>query len=366
MIVDVPLLLQPGAPMEMRRVKVGEPGPSEVLVRVVASGVCHSCLHAADGSHVGIPMPIVLGDEGSGIVEVVGAPTSELSVGDHVILSWAPGCGLCRFCALGRPGLCLRAPALGSMSDGTTRFSLDGEPVYHYGPASYAPFTVVPERAAVKIPKDVPLDVAALIGCSVTTGVGAVLNSADVRPGQSVAVFGCGGVGVNAVQGAAIAGANPIIAVDVSAARLDTAWQFGATLLVDASSGDPAEEIRSMTGIGVDCAVVAVGKTEAIEQAWSCLAPGGICVVVGNPPTDAPPIRIDPHTVLGGERRLVGSVYGSSAPLEAFPRLLALYRSGGLKLDELVTDRYRPEQANEAFTALARGEIGRGLIVFEP
>jgi S-(hydroxymethyl)glutathione dehydrogenase/alcohol dehydrogenase len=363
--IEVPLLMSPGAPLETRLVRVADPRPGEVLVRVVASGVCHSCLHAADGSHRGIPMPIVLGDEGAGIIEAVGSTQSELTAGDHVVLSWAPGCGRCRYCSSGRPGLCEHAPALGLLADGTTRFSLEGEPVYHYGPASYARYTVVPERAAVKIPAEVPLEVAALVGCSVTTGVGAVLNTAQVRPGESVAIFGCGGVGINAVQGAVLAGAHPIIAVDVNPAKLEMARRFGATDSVDASADDPTARILTMTGAGVDYAVVAVGSSSAIEQAWAALGPGGTCVVVGNPPTDSPPIRIDPHSILSGERRLVGSVYGSSSPLAEFPRLLSLYRAGNLKLDELITHRFTPKEANEAFSALAAGEVGRGLIVFD-
>lgn len=330
---------------------------------MVATGVCHSCLHAADGSHHGIPMPIVLGDEGAGVVEAVGPGCTRVEVGAHVVLSWAPGCGACRACAVGRPALCSEQPPLGVMEDGETRFSLGDEAVYHYGPATYSPFVTVSERAAVPIDDRIPLEVAALVGCSVATGVGAVVNAAQPRAGESVAVFGCGGVGLNAVQGAALVGAHPIIGIDTSEAKLSLARQLGATHTLRSDQVEAGEALSELVKTGVDHAIVAVGLGSVVEQALRTLAPMGTLVLVGNPPTDDT-VTVDPHAILYGERRLVGSVYGSSSPLVSFGRLLDLYAAGRIKLEELVTRRYRLDQANEAFEDLASDKEGRGLIVF--
>ena len=213
--VRAPVLWRAGEPMVMEDLVVAPPGPGEVRVRMAASGVCHSCLHVVDGSHGGIPFPVVLGDEGAGVIEAVGDGCRRHRVGDPVVVSWAPSCGQCRFCALGRPVLCVNGAPVGFLPDGTTRFSVAGRDVHHFGPATYAPLTVVAESAAISITPRMPLDRAALIGCSVATGVGAVVNTANARLGSSVAVFGCGGVGLNAIQGAVLAGAHPIVAVDV-------------------------------------------------------------------------------------------------------------------------------------------------------
>src|SRR5499426_4235581 len=211
------VLFEQGKPLAVEELELEPPKAGEVAVRMTASGVCHSCLHAADGSWKGVPVPIVLGDEGAGVVTAVGPGVTDLAVGDHVILSWAPTCGRCHYCVIGRPNLCeKRLPGRGVLPDGTTRMALRGRPVYHYGHvATYASSTVVHESCAIKIDRSVPLDLAALIGCSVTTGVGAVINTAAVPPGASMAVFGVGGVGLNVIQGGAMVAAQPIIAVDV-------------------------------------------------------------------------------------------------------------------------------------------------------
>src|SRR5690242_20123908 len=223
------VLFEQGKPQRVEDVALEAPRTGEVLVRMAASGVCHSCLHAADGSWKGVPLPIVLGDEGAGVVEALGPAVTELAVGDHVVLSWAPTCGRCHYCVIGRPNLCeQRRPGQGVLLDGTTRLSLGGEPVYHYGHvATYASTTVVAESSAIAIDPDMPLDRAALIGCSVMTGVGAVINTAAVSPGASIAVFGVGGVGLNVVQGGALVAALPIIAVDIVRARLEHARALG-------------------------------------------------------------------------------------------------------------------------------------------
>ena len=363
MLITAPVLIRPGEPMQMLDLELDDPGYGEVRVKMAATGVCHSCLHAADGSHTGIPMPIVLGDEGSGVVDAVGEGCKSLAPGDHVIISWAPDCGACKYCALGFPALCLNTPPTGKMGDGTTRFHHDGSDVHHYGPATYGPQIIVSEAAAVRIPGDFPLDLAALIGCSVTTGFGAVVNTAAVRAGQSIAVFGCGGVGLNAVQGAAVTGAYPIIGIDVLDSKLDLARHFGATHTINPAKHDVVAEVLELTGHGVDASIVAVGNTTAMKQGLEILAKQGVEVVVGLPGTGET-FAADPFLLMTGERRILGSRYGSSNPMVEFPKMIELSRAGLLRIDELITKRYDLDEADEAFRALAAGEQARGLIVF--
>jgi S-(hydroxymethyl)glutathione dehydrogenase/alcohol dehydrogenase len=310
-------------------------------------------------------VPMVLGDEGAGVVSRVGPGVTGLTPGDHVIVSWAPSCGRCHYCATGRPVLCERELPFPYASDGTVRMHLDGRDVYHYGPATYASELIVPQTCAVKIRPDMPLDKAALIGCSVMTGVGAVINTARVPAGESLAVFGCGGVGLNAIQGGRIAAAYPLIAVDVADNKLDFAKSLGATHTVNSSRESPAEAIKRITVRGADYAIVAVGHVGAIHQAWDSLASGGTCVVIGLPPLGQK-IELDPFSLVafGHERRLVASRYGSARIFEDFARLADLYLAGILRIDELITRRYTPDEANEGFRALAAGENARGLIVF--
>jgi S-(hydroxymethyl)glutathione dehydrogenase / alcohol dehydrogenase len=363
MQISAPVLVSPGEPMQMMDLDLDGPGYGEVRVKMVASGVCHSCLHAYDGSHTGIPMPIVLGDEGSGIVDAVGEGCGRLQPGDHVVISWAPDCGACRYCDLGFPSLCLNTPPIGELWGGGTRFHRDGADVYHYGPATYGPYVILPEGAAVKIRDDFPLDLAALIGCSVTTGFGAVVNTAALRAGQSIAIFGCGGVGLNAVQGAAVTGAYPIIAVDVLDQKLEIAREFGATHTINPTRQDVAAAVMALTGHGVDASVVAVGNVQAMSQGLEVLAKQGIEVVLGLPGTGQT-FAVDPAVLMSGERRIVGSRYGTSNPTVEFPKMVELAMSGRLKIAELVSKRYDLDQADEAFRALAAGEQARGLIVF--
>jgi len=359
------VLFAQGTPLKVEELDLEAPREGEVLIRMVASGVCHSCLHAADGSWKGVPVPIVLGDEGAGVVEALGPGVRELRLGDHVILSWAPTCGRCHYCVIGRPNLCeRRQPGRGVLPDGTTRMSLRGERVYHYGHvATYASYTVVAESCAIPIDPAMPLDRAALIGCSVMTGVGAVMNTAAVPAGASIAVFGVGGIGLNVVQGGAMVAAHPIIAVDVKASKLDHARALGATQVVDASREDPVAAIRAITGRGAEYTFVAVGDTRAMSQACDALAPGGTCVLIGVPATGAT-VPLDPRPLVTGERVIRGSSYGSARTREDLPRLVALYQAGRLRIDELITRRYGLDEANEAFRALAGGELARGLIVF--
>lgn len=358
-----PVLSEIGADLEMRDVTVDAPHHGEVMIEMVASGVCHSCLHAMNGSHGGMPTPLVLGDEGAGIVEAVGPGVTDVAPGDHVVISWAPFCGRCRFCVSGRPVLCERGAPAGHLPDGTTRMSMDGAPVYHFGPATYASHTVVHASAAIPIRRDLPLDTAALIGCAVATGVGAVVNTSGARLGSSVGVFGCGGVGLNAIQGARLIGAHPIVAVDLVEEHLQLASRLGATHTVLADAPDAVEQLSEISEGGLDVTIMAVGAIPAFEQAWAATGRGGTCVIVGRTP-DGERISFNPQTIHNGERRLLGSIYGSMRPSVDLPKLADLVMDGRLELDALVTARYPIEQANEAFEALARGQLARGLLVF--
>ena len=366
LIMDVPVLVAANQKMPMTKVKVDAPHPGEVRVKMFASGVCHSCLHAYDGSHA-TPMPMILGDEGAGIVESVGDGVTTLVPGDHVIISWLLNCGTCPPCRNGKPAHCWAPSPFGALLDNTQRFhnATTGEKILHYGPATYAPYTVVPESSAIKIRKDMPLDKAALIGCSVTTGFGAVTNAAGARPGESVTVVGCGGVGLNSIQGARIAGSYPIIAVDTSSGALELAKKLGATHTVNAAKEDVLEAIKKICPRGVQYSIAAVGSTSAMLNALKMLGAGGTMVILGAPPSGSM-LEIDPTAnILSGERRMIGSKYGSSNPHVEFPMLVELFLNGKLDLDSLLTGHYRLDEADKAFEVLAKGGPGRGLITFE-
>jgi S-(hydroxymethyl)glutathione dehydrogenase/alcohol dehydrogenase len=365
LLMNVPVLVAANKEMPMTKVLVEDPRAGEVRVKMFASGVCHSCLHAYDGSHA-TPMPMILGDEGSGVVESVGSGVTTLVPGDHVIISWLLNCGTCPPCRDGKPAHCWAPSPFGALLDNTQRFknAETGEPVLHYGPATYAPYTVVPESSAIKIRKDMPLDKAALIGCSVTTGFGAVTNAAGARPGESVAIVGCGGVGLNAVQGARVAGAYPIIAIDTSESALKMAQKFGATHLINAAKSNVVEETLKICPRGVNYSIAAVGSTKAMQNGVEILGAGGTMIILGAPPNGAV-LELDPIFILGKERGIRGSKYGSSNPHVEFPMLIELYLAGKLDLDSLVTGNYRINQSNKAFEVLAKGGAGRGLITFD-
>jgi len=364
MKIRAALVTERGKPIQVEEVDLADPGEGEVRVKLVASGVCHSCLLAADGSWTHMPVPIVLGDEGSGIVEAAGRAVRGVKEGDHVILSWSPACGLCHYCVIGRPVLCeRRSTRPGTLPDGTTRLSRKGEPLYHFGTvASHSDFTTIPESCAIPIRNDMPLETAALIGCSVMTGVGSVLNTAQVPAGASMAVFGTGGIGLNVIQGGALVGANPIVAVDVLPNKLEYARHMGATHGVDASKDDPVEAIRDITRRGADFTFVAVGNTKAITQAWEATAHGGQCVLIGLPATDAT-VTFTALSLQSNEKVLRGSRYGSARMRDDFPRMVDLYLGGKLKIDELINRRFTLDDTEVAYKALAAGELARGLIV---
>jgi len=333
-------------------------------VRVAAAGVCHSDLHFMRGDWP-IPLPAVLGHEGSAIVEAVGPGVTTVKPGDHCIIIFAPNCGRCEYCQMGRPMLCNGHPRPpGTMLDGTTRLSRDGQPVRHMAAvACFAEHAVIHEEQLLVIDDSVPLDRAALVGCSVTTGVCAALNTARVRPGSSVAVIGCGGVGLNVIQGARLQGAGRIVAIDLFPEKLEMATAMGATDAVDAHAEDLVKQVRQLTSGGVDYAFDAIGLPAATRQALDMARPGGTAVVVGiGRYGEATPI--DAFSLVMQEKALLGSFYGSARPRVDMPRILDLYRQGRLQLDQLLTRHYPLERINEAYADLQGSSAGRGVISF--
>lgn len=364
------VLFQPGNPLEICDVDVAPPRAGEALVRMAAAGVCHTDLHVMRGKFPA-PLPAVLGHEGAGVVAEVGPGVTSLRPGDAVVPLWRLSCGACEFCRRGRPALCTegtRVRNTGRLVDGTSRLSMGGRELMHYaGVSTFCQYSVVPEAALLKLEGNVPLDRAALLGCAVVTGMGAVNNAAKVKAGDSVAVFGAGGVGLNVVQGAALAGAGMIVAVDVHESKLDLARRFGATHAVNASAGDPppAEAVRALTGgRGADYAFDAVGEPSTVRAAYDALAKLGTLVVLGIAPAGME-VALPLTSLVFEERKVLGSFYGSGRPRDDIPALVAQYQAGRLKLDELVTRRYRLEGINEAYDALSRGEVARSVIVFD-
>jgi Zn-dependent alcohol dehydrogenase len=360
------VLEKTGGPLEVTELELAAPRAGEVLVRLHASGVCHSDQNAIDGT-AAARCPTVLGHEGAGIVEQIGEDVTRVRPGDRVALSWAPSCGSCTECLRELPQLCSTAwPALsdGTLLDGTTRLSRNGEPVYHYSfISSFADACVLPERSCVLIPADVPFAIAGLVGCAVTTGVGAVWRTAGVRPGDRVAVVGCGGVGLSAVLGAAAAGAGTIVAVDAVAGKLDVARELGATdaVLSADSAESTAAAVVEASGGGVDYAIEATGRPEAMLAAFLSTRAHGAAVLVGIPPADAV-LPLPALSIPRQERRVLGSLYGSSRPERDFPLTLELYRRGRLPLDRLVTHRLPLEEVARAFELMRSGEAVRVVL----
>lgn len=364
--VRATVFTEPGTPVRTVQVQLAPPGPGEVEVAIAGAGVCHSDLHVVKGEW-DVPAPVVLGHEGSGVVTALGPGVDGLEVGDHVVLSWVPGCGGCRQCELGRPWQCEVAAnvvaAGGVLFDGTSRWSRDGAPLHHYlGVSSFAERVVVPASGAVRIRRDAPLDVVALVGCAVATGVGAVRNTAGVEEGATVAVIGCGGVGLSCIQGARLAKAGRIVAVDIDAAKLDHARRFGATDTVDSSAADAVEALKALIPEGLDYIFDAIGKIVTTEQAISALGLGGAAVIVGLPPTGST-ARFDPLVLAEANQRILGSNYGSVDPQRDIPALVDLYMDGELELDSLVSGRRPLEAAQDALDDLAAGGALRTLLV---
>src|SRR5277367_1221081 len=357
-----------GKPVVVETIEVADPKHGEVTVRLAACGVCHSDLSATNGT-LQMPLPLVLGHEGAGVIIAVGDGVENIAVGDHVISSFVSMCGRCHYCQTGRPQLCVQSlKALYTLPDGTvrTRDSAGADLNVFSGCGVMAEVATVHSGNVVKIDQQMPLDRAALISCGVMTGVGAAVNTARVEAGSIAVIFGCGGVGLNAVQGCAIAGARMIVAVDTSQLKLDLGLKFGATHAFNVSGQEiVGKALYKLTGGGADYAFDCVGLGKVSEQAWGVLRRGGTAVIVGIAgPKDQ--ITLNAQQVALSEKTLTGSYYGSARPQQDFPRLIGLYRGGRLKLDELITRTYAIDEAPRAFADLSQGREGRGVILFDP
>lgn len=348
-------------PMQVEHIDLADPEAGEVLVRVVACGVCHSDLHAIHRAKSGpLAVPMILGHEVGGVVEAVGPGVTSVKAGDHVVVAFRPNCGQCFFCLRGDLALCERPDNPDRAAAGPRpRLRANGQPVQQgVGVAGYSEYTLMPERGVVKVRDDAPLDVVCLVGCGVTTGVGAAINTARVQSGSDVAVIGLGGVGLNIVQGARLAGARRIIAVDTVASKGDLAAKFGATHFVNASEGDPVAQVQKIAGGYLDYAFEAIGLGVTVSQAFAMIRRGGMAVVVGVVGQD---VTIPGRDFLG-EKKLVGSFFGSARPQYDIPRLIDLYMDGKLNLDDLVSKRRPLREVNEAFADMETGEVARSVI----
>lgn len=354
-------------PVVVDDLEVDAPKANEVLIRMVASGVCHSDLSVVNGTIYYDP-PVALGHEGAGVIEQVGADVESVRPGDHVVLSFVSYCGNCRMCKIDRVCLCEGfSTRRGYLLDDTCRLQNSAnQPIPQMARiGTMSEYSVVPEQSLIKVDSHYPLEKAVLVGCGVTTGVGAVLNTAQVEPGSWVAVIGTGGVGLNVIQGAVLASAERIIAIDRVPKKLEFARSFGATDTVNASDADPIEAIRDLTGgLGVDYAFEVIGNPQTIEQAYAIVRPAGTAVIVGVSHHEAA-VSLPAQSIVMMEKRLIGSFYGSAVPRVDMPKLLKLYDEGKLKLDELITQNYRLEQVNEAFADLEAGKNARGVILFD-
>ncbi len=350
-------------PLVLENLDLDSPKEYEVRVRIAAAGVCRSDLHFMHGV-AKIKTPAVLGHEGSGIVEEVGSRVSRVKPGDHVILSFAPHCGQCDSCLAGHANLCdLHMSTAGTLFDGTVRLHSKGEDIFHMGKvACFAEEAIVPETGCIPIDKDFSLEEAALIGCSVTTGVGSVVFNAKIEPGSTVAVIGCGGVGLNVMQGARMLSAAKIIAVDVNDAALEFAGKFGATDSINARHVDAVKQIKALTdGKGVDYAFEVFGSTETSTMAYKSTKKGGTSVIVGLAPVGAE-AGIDVTEMVRLEKKIQGSYYGSAIPAVDMYKMIDYTKKGNIDVANLITKRFSLEQINEAYEELAKGPVGRGII----
>jgi S-(hydroxymethyl)glutathione dehydrogenase/alcohol dehydrogenase len=367
-LIKAAVLHEVGAPLRVEEVELEAPRTGEVRVRVAAAGVCHSDYHYMTGDLV-CRLPVVVGHEGAGLVEAVGAGVERVQPGDAVALLWRPRCGACQFCIAGQPVLCERgrvqAESGGLPDDGTTRLRLDGQRVHHLmGVSCLAEQVVVSEKSVVRIPDQVPPAVAAITGCAVVTGVGAVLNVAGAVAGLSMLIIGAGGVGLSAVMGAQLAGANPIIVADIEPPRLERARQLGATHVIDVGIQHIIEATLDLVPGGVDWAIDAVGRPQTLQQSIACLRPGGTTIAVGLARVGET-AHVPINDLVQRQKRLVGSLYGSANPQLDLPRLFDLYLSGRLPLDELVGKRFPLAAVNEAYAALEHDAVGRSVVLID-
>jgi S-(hydroxymethyl)glutathione dehydrogenase / alcohol dehydrogenase len=359
------ILRELNQPMTIEDVELGEPGPGEVEVRLAASGVCHSDWNVVTGATAN-PLPAVLGHEGAGVVGAVGEGVETVSEGDHVILSWLPACGRCFYCSRGRQVLCdvaMEDMFRGTLPGGTLRLSQNGDHLFHYSYLSaFAERCIVPEGCCVPIRKDASLNVAALVGCAVMTGYGAAVTRAGIGPGETIAVFGAGGVGLSAIMGSVLAGARAIVAVDPFPFRRETALGLGATHAVDPGSEDVVSMLRELTdGRGADAAIDSAGVPGVLAHAYASVRRGGTVVAVGLPPEGT--VAELPASDLAREEKIItGSFYGSCSPQIDMPIVLDLYMDGSLPLDRLISRAYPLDEINEAFAAMNAGEVARAVI----
>jgi S-(hydroxymethyl)glutathione dehydrogenase/alcohol dehydrogenase len=351
------------APLQIEDVEIDDPGPGEVLLRTAASGICHSDLHVIEGG-LPVPPPCVLGHEPAGVVEAVGDGVRDFAPGDHVIGCLTAWCGVCRFCTEGRPYLC-PTQFVGRPDGAKPRLAGGGKPIGQFANlSSFAEMMLCPERSLVKIRNDMPLDRASLIGCGVTTGLGAVLNTVRVPAGANVVVIGCGGVGLAAVQGARIVGAGKIIAVDTQSWKFDLARKLGATDCIDASAGDPVSAVHELTGGGADFAFECIGLIPTVQQAVAMAGRGGTAVLVGVVPmTQLVPVSAADITLQ--EKQVRGSYMGSNRFRFDMPKYIDFYLDGRLFLDEMISSRIGLDEVNEAFDHMRKGEVARQVIVFD-
>ena len=349
-------------PLEIEDVQYGNPAPREVLVRTVSAGVCHSDLHFQTGSYPH-PLPAILGHESAGVVEAVGSAVTYVKPGDHVITCLSAFCGHCEQCLTGHMSLC-DEPELQRAPEEAPRLAQGAENIAQFlNLSSFAEYMLVHEHTIVKVRKDMPLDRAALIGCGVTTGVGAVIHTAKVEPGATVAVIGCGGVGLSAINGAAIAGAGRIIAIDTLDSKLTLAKKFGATDVINASNVNVVGEVREMTGGGVHYSFEAIGLKQTAEQAFKMLGFGGTATIIGMIPVGTQIELHGPEFLM--ERKMQGSNMGSNRFRVDMPRFVDFYLQGKLHLDDLISRRIKLEDINEGMEALKTGEVARSVIMFD-
>jgi alcohol dehydrogenase len=353
-------------PLKIEELELSGPGPAEVLVEIANAGLCHSDLSVINGSRAR-PMPMVIGHEASGIIRDVGAHVDDLVVGDHVVFSFMPACGHCIPCANGRPVMCgegARANANGTLLSGGQHFSnANGVLNHHLGVSAFSQYTVAARQSVVKVDPELPLDIAAIFGCAVMTGVGAVFNTARLESGASCAVFGMGGVGLSAIMGARAAGAHPIIAVDLLDAKLEIAKEVGATHLINAGSEDPVEAIREITAGGAAYTIEVVGSEKVLVQAYEASARGGMTVTVGLP-HPSKQFSIPAVSLVADEKTIKGSYMGSAVPVRDLPRYISMYQAGLLPVDKLLTSTIQLNEINAAFDALDRGEVVRQVVQF--
>ena len=353
--------------LSVENISIDSPKKGEVLVKIAASGLCHTDWETMHGFQSQV-LPAVLGHEGAGIVEEVGPDVERVKVGDHVVCSWNPNCGICFYCDSGQPILCeiqSGIKAKGVMFEGTPRMkSADGQSVFHYSlVSSHAEYTIIPEAGAVPVRKDFPLDRAALLGCAVMTGYGGAVYAGNVKPENSVIVIGCGAVGLSAIQGAKIAGASIIIGVDINPKKLEWAKNVGATHVVNSKEEDPIKFARNFTqGRGVDCAIESAGHNDSIRQTLESSRPGGRVVFLGKTPYGVE-VKLPFYTLMG-DREIIRTSYGSSRPRRDFPKLANLYMDGKLLLDEMISKKMSIDDINQGFDDLEKGKLARGLIIF--